>query len=39
MNIVALEACTSARKTWQTPFQKTSYHLMDFPIKQSFEYL
>ena len=26
------------QKTWQTPFWKIIYHLIDFPIKQSFEY-
>ena len=31
----SLQLC---QKTWQTPFKKTIYHLIDFPIKQSFEY-
>ena len=33
--LTSLHLC---QKTWQTPFQKTIYHLIDFPIKQSFEY-
>ena len=33
----ALEVCTYARKP-DTPFKKIVYHLIDFPIEQSFKY-
>ena len=34
----SLRSLHLCQKTWQTPLQKTIYHLIDLPIKQSFEY-